>query len=262
MYGYSDYRGPTSFRRLTGRSHGEAVDEIDIRDNVGSHIAESSSDEEHNPLQVGFWMDGDSLAPPCGSSVSTIHRLLEFSDLSEADVLYDLGCGDARVCLEAYAKYNCRSFGIEIEEDLVERANSLIADLPCDEEKRLPRVLCNDLRDVLGALVGHALDTYGGDSGVRALMAGRSELIPLGLRSLPLPTIIVVYLLPDAIELIQDDFKLLLRMLPDNFRIICNTWGLKDLHSVKKVEVCEASLALTPLMMYTKASMKRGSSGP
>jgi len=35
--------------------------------------------------------------------------------LTEHDVLYDLGCGDGRVLIEAYRQYGCKGVGIEID---------------------------------------------------------------------------------------------------------------------------------------------------
>lgn len=47
-------------------------------------------EEEQNPLKTLAWEKGDSLAPPCGSSVSIIHAMLEFASVNRNDVLYDV----------------------------------------------------------------------------------------------------------------------------------------------------------------------------
>jgi SAM-dependent methyltransferase len=225
MYGYSDYNGPESY---------EATDDPD-------NIVFNENDEleEHNPLQVGFWMEGDSLAPPCGTGVATIHRLLEFSGVSPHDTIYDLGCGDARICLEAYAKYHCRAIGVEVEHDLVERANFLISKLQPETERPRPRVIEQDLREVLRTVVN--LAKKGGNENDS--------------QELPLPTVIFLYLLPDALKVIADDLKELLHTLPPTLRIVCNTWGLVGLDPIEKEEFQGESGTLTSAFLYTKQSL-------
>jgi hypothetical protein len=254
LYGYADgYHGP----KLGGGNSREAQNKEQDND-------ESNQSEEHNPLQVGFWMEGDSLAPPCGSSISTIHALLQFANVTNDDVVYDLGCGDARVCLEAFALYRCQSVGIEIEQDLVDRANILVENLAdqVHEEKlrqRLPLVLQQDLRQVLDALVLKATYAYSSPSSAGSSISDAGERQPLSesLASLPLPTLIVMYLLPEAIETIRDGLIQLLCILPSNFRIVCNTWGITSLRKTRAIEVQEDSLALTPLILYDKNSLER-----
>jgi SAM-dependent methyltransferase len=223
MYGYSDYNGPASY---------EATDDPDTAFNEDDEL------EDTNPLQVGFWMEGDSLAPPCGTGVATIHRLLEFSGVSPQDTVYDLGCGDARICLEAYAKYHCRAIGVEVEPDLVERANFLISKLPETERPR-PRVIEHDLQEVLRTLVNLAK---------KAEKENDSQ-------DLPLPTVIFLYLLPDALKVIAGDLKELLHTLPPTLRIVCNTWGLVGLDPIEKDEFEGESGTLTAAFLYTKESL-------
>ncbi|KAI2489463.1 Mycolic acid cyclopropane synthetase [Fragilaria crotonensis] len=113
MYGYNDYNGP-----LTNVDKNSSGDDLPDDDDV---------DDDDNPLRVGQWMEGDSLAPPCGTSIPTIHALLEFASVSETDVLYDLGCGDGRVCLEALVHGRAQyCVGVEVEQDLMERFQHLI----------------------------------------------------------------------------------------------------------------------------------------
>ena len=76
------------------------------------------SDDEDNPLRAGMWMDGDSLAPPCGCEPSIITPLLSLLNLTNTDILYDLGCGDGRICFKAVQEYPIlKAVGVEIEED-------------------------------------------------------------------------------------------------------------------------------------------------
>jgi SAM-dependent methyltransferase len=239
MYGYSDYNGPTAFATRD--------DEIAAAKTPVDNHKEEEEEEESNPLQAGFWMEGDSLAPPCGTAISTIHSLLDFAEVKSTDVLYDLGCGDGRVCLEAYAKYNCRSVGVEVEADLVERAQHLISSLPgADNEttkRRLPRIILRDLQEMLDDLLDRLASPNNDDESQSADP------------ELPLPTIIVLYLLPESLAELQDRFISLLQLLPPPFRILCNTWGLPRLQAVKKTKISEESGAITELHLYTRKSL-------
>jgi SAM-dependent methyltransferase len=239
MYGYSDYNGPMVFV-----THN---DELAATKTPVDNHKEEEEEEESNPLQAGFWMEGDSLAPPCGTAISTIHSLLDFAEVKSTDVLYDLGCGDGRVCLEAYAKYNCRSLGVEVEADLVERAQHLISSLPGTDnettERRLPRIILQDLQEMLD----HLLDRLASPNSNDEPQSADPEL--------PLPTIIVLYLLPESLAELQDRFISLLQLLPPPFRILCNTWGLPRLQAVNKTKISEESGAITELHLYTRESL-------
>lgn len=48
--------------------------------------------EENQQAALSTWQEGgDSLAPPCGSSIPLIHAMLDFASVCEHDVLYDVG---------------------------------------------------------------------------------------------------------------------------------------------------------------------------
>jgi SAM-dependent methyltransferase len=213
---------------------------------------DSYSEIETNPLQVGFWMEGDSLAPPCGCTVSTIHALLEFARVSTTDVVYDFGCGDGRVCLEAFARYHCRTVGIEIEAELVNRANEL-SDTCCvnldddEQSNRLlrPCFLHDDLRHIIKRLLTQTDQGRSGNS---------SSSDADGL--LPLPSVIVLYLLPEAIALIQESLLALLSRVT-NLRVVCNTWGVPGLRPVDTLQVRESTGGVTDLYLYAAASFSQ-----
>jgi len=232
MYGYNDYNGPLGER-------------------VGDESALESQDEndgDDDPLRSGLWMEGDSLAPPCGTSVQTIHQLLAFSKVSPEDVVYDFGCGDGRVCLEALVRFNASEcVGVEIEQDLVERFRYLSDRLPSqflkkkrDQGEAEPRIhaVHDDLRHVLSSLVQRA---EGGD------VSGA-----LDAQCLPFPTLIVLYLLPEAIAKMEADLLVLLELL-DPIRILCNTWGLSRVKPSATLEIEEENAGTTTLVnLYTK----------
>lgn len=102
--------------------------------------SEESGSEDALPFR---WMEGDSLAPPCQSESDVIRDVLELASPTPGDVtdrcnrqcvhcggdcmgvmgcgvrvcfcdwqvLFDLGCGDGRICIAATEKYGARSCG-------------------------------------------------------------------------------------------------------------------------------------------------------
>jgi SAM-dependent methyltransferase len=48
--------------------------------------------------------------------------MLQLADVSEDDVVYDLGSGDGRIVIFAAKEFGARGVGVEIDPDLVERA--------------------------------------------------------------------------------------------------------------------------------------------
>lgn len=45
----------------------------------------------------------------------TIDQILELADLDGDEIIYDLGCGDARVLIEAAKKFGVKGVGLEID---------------------------------------------------------------------------------------------------------------------------------------------------
>lgn len=74
-HAYNDYNGP----RLPGVKTSDKVP-----------VEEATTEDETNPCLAFSWMEGDSLAPPCGSSISLIHDMLEFASVHQDDVFYDV----------------------------------------------------------------------------------------------------------------------------------------------------------------------------
>jgi hypothetical protein len=231
MYGYSDYNGPE-----------ESADE--------STMQQVDEQEDDDPLRSGLWMEGDSLAPPCGTSVSTVHKLLSFANVSSDDILYDFGCGDGRICLEALVRHDCaQCVGVEVEEDLVCRFQYLISKLP-DSRDRIMAIQA-DLHQILDALLKRAQSAKDvSESG----STEPCETIP-SFRDLPTPTILVLYLLPEAIKELECNLIELLKLLP-RFRIVCNTWGLQQLIATRSLQIEEGhSGASTAFHLYTKEGL-------
>lgn len=57
-----------------------------------------------------------------GTPEELVPALLEFAGVSGDDVIYDLGCGDGRVLVNAAKRYACRTVGYELDAALCERA--------------------------------------------------------------------------------------------------------------------------------------------
>jgi hypothetical protein len=360
LYGYSDYNGPQQ-QEFSSRDSGEqqvtdeddatrttttttttmiaaAVQTATLEDDNDDDddVDDETEEEDNNPLQVGFWMEGDSLAPPCGTSIATIHQILDFGNVAPDDVLYDLGCGDGRICLEAYAstRHSCRTtIGIEVEEDLVQRAQELIARFPVpppptfssssssssmttnsqakgreqeqseQDRHHLPRVIQADLRTVLDTLIETARQQNrcaigGGEpntnnntrsSSSSSTIDDYHDMQQQQQPPLPLPTVIILYLLPEALAELAPRFQDLLlacSSLPSSsapaittttsttttrkrrpLRIVCNTWGfprnwrpvlqkeIKTEESTAGGDGGNKNIVTTSLFLYTSESL-------
>jgi SAM-dependent methyltransferase len=188
------------------------------------HVMEYHDEEELNeeghPLFFQ-WMEGDSLAPPCHSEHDVIDPMLQFLEQqvplgflnNEKSLFYDLGCGDGRVCISATRRFGCQSVGVEIEDFLIKRFQAAI------ERQGLHGKVCavhGDLRDLTFDI--------------------RSE-----------GTVISMYLLPEAIELIR---PLLLTALEAGAIVVCNSWGIKGLPVAAKG--CGGESGNVNFFLYTK----------
>lgn len=158
-------------------------------------IRVDSDDTEENPFS-GIWLEGDSLAPPCQADRDIVDEIVQFArpHMKPSSVVYDLGCGDGRICIAATKATSCRSFGCEIELELHKAFTESIK-----REALTERVTAihGDLRDV---------DITRAD-------------------------VVIIYLLPESIEMIKSK---LLDMLRNGGVLICNTWGPKGLKCIDR----------------------------
>jgi predicted RNA methylase len=51
-----------------------------------------------------------------------VEKMLELAEIQRDDVVYDLGCGDARILVAAAKKHGVKGVGIEIDPEVVEKA--------------------------------------------------------------------------------------------------------------------------------------------
>ena len=71
---------------------------------------------------IAVWTDGE--VPFVRSTPEVIDKLLEMARVQSGDVVYDIGSGDGAIIIRAAKKYGVRGVGIEIDQDLVLKAQS------------------------------------------------------------------------------------------------------------------------------------------
>jgi cyclopropane fatty-acyl-phospholipid synthase-like methyltransferase len=69
-----------------------------------------------------MWTDGE--VPFVPTPVDVADRMLEMARVTPADVVYDLGSGDGAIVIRAAQKFGARGVGIEIDADLVRKAQA------------------------------------------------------------------------------------------------------------------------------------------
>jgi len=65
-------------------------------------------------------------APFIVTPTDVVHLMLDVSDLSQDDVLYDLGCGDARILIAAAKRYRCQCVGYEYDPEIADLARERV----------------------------------------------------------------------------------------------------------------------------------------
>jgi len=58
-----------------------------------------------------------SLAPFVSSPIHVVIEMLQLAELKKGEILFDLGCGDGRIIIEAAQKFGARAVGIELNEN-------------------------------------------------------------------------------------------------------------------------------------------------
>jgi SAM-dependent methyltransferase len=56
-----------------------------------------------------------SLAPYVPTPQDVVDRMLKLAEVTDKDVVYDLGCGDGRIVITAAQKYGARGVGVDID---------------------------------------------------------------------------------------------------------------------------------------------------
>jgi len=75
------------------------------------------------PLLAGQTPRND-LAPFVATPEDVVERMLGLAKVGPDDVVYDLGCGDGRIVIAAARKFGARGVGIDIDANLVNKAEA------------------------------------------------------------------------------------------------------------------------------------------
>jgi ribosomal protein L11 methylase PrmA len=68
--------------------------------------------------------DAVDLAPYVPTPSVVVDRMLKMANVTDLDVLYDIGCGDGRIVIAAARTYGASGVGIDIDPKMVERSRS------------------------------------------------------------------------------------------------------------------------------------------
>jgi len=64
-----------------------------------------------------------------------VDKMLEVAKVTKNDIVYDLGCGDARIPCTAAKKYKCKAFGFDIDPERIKDSQATKAKLDKDIQK-------------------------------------------------------------------------------------------------------------------------------
>lgn len=78
-----------------------------------------------------------SIAPFVQTPLEVARKMLDLSEVKAGEILYDLGCGDGRVVILAAKEIGAIATGIELREDLVERARTEIKRLNLENKAKV-----------------------------------------------------------------------------------------------------------------------------
>ena len=76
------------------------------------------------PPLVAAQTPRNDLAPFVATPEDVVERMLALAKVGPNDVVYDLGCGDGRIVIAAARKFGARGVGIDIDADLVNKAEA------------------------------------------------------------------------------------------------------------------------------------------
>jgi SAM-dependent methyltransferase len=65
-----------------------------------------------------------SLAPYVPTPQDVVDRMLALAQITKADTVYDLGCGDGRIVITAAKKYGAHGVGVDIDPQRISEANA------------------------------------------------------------------------------------------------------------------------------------------
>ena len=78
-----------------------------------------------------------SIAPFVQTPLEVARKMLELAKIGPGEALYDLGCGDGRLIILTGKETGARATGIELREDLIERARTEIKRLNLEDRVKV-----------------------------------------------------------------------------------------------------------------------------
>ena len=78
-----------------------------------------------------------SCAPFVQTPVEVARKMIQLADLRSGQVLFDLGAGDGRLVITAAQETSASAVGVEMRDDLVERARSEIKRLNLEDKAKM-----------------------------------------------------------------------------------------------------------------------------
>jgi SAM-dependent methyltransferase len=65
-----------------------------------------------------------SLAPYVPTPQPVVEKMLELAQVTSADIVYDLGCGDGRIVITAAKKYGAHAVGVDIDPERIRESKA------------------------------------------------------------------------------------------------------------------------------------------
>lgn len=72
--------------------------------------------------------DAEDLAPFVPTPMPVVRRMLEMAGVGAEDIVYDVGCGDGRIVIEAAKTFGARGVGIDIDPEMVAKSKANVAE--------------------------------------------------------------------------------------------------------------------------------------
>jgi SAM-dependent methyltransferase len=115
---------------------------------MGTSLIECGPEANH-AVRVAYAQDRDLDSPHIAPFVPTpqevVDRMLEVAQVSQGDLLYDLGSGDGRIVITAAKRYGTKAVGFEIDSALVRHSRHNITEAGVEH---LAEIREEDVRNV------------------------------------------------------------------------------------------------------------------
>lgn len=158
--------------------------------------------------------DAPDLAPYVPTPMVVVEKMLEMAELSEKDILYDLGCGDGRIVITAAKKYGTRGVGIDLDPERIQESRAYARQAGVEDlvEFRLQDATKSDISDA---------------------------------------TVVTLYLLPESNALLR---PILEQQLKDGTRVVSHNYHMPDWQAKETgyTEVTSGDGELHTIFVYKK----------